>query len=214
MADLDRAEDQPHNEAEALLPWYATGQIDERDRALVEEHLQSCVQCQQQLFLERRVIDEYGTLIPQVENGWNRLRANIETPEPHQRPPLLQPLIEMWRGLVRPPVMGLVAAQAVFLLVGAGLLVSLERPQPAQYHALSSTPASAAANIIVMFQGNATEQQMRDALNSSGASLVGGPTTADAYLLHVDAKTRPVAIARLQSDRSVTLAQPIDGQTG
>jgi hypothetical protein len=68
--------------------------------------------------------------------------------------------------------------------------------------------------MIVMFQGNTTEQQMRHALNASGASLVGGPTEADAYLLHVRANERARAIASLQSDRHVTLAQPIDGTAG
>lgn len=213
MADLHCADDQPH-EAEALLPWYATGQLDGRDRALVEDHLQSCLHCQQQLFLERRLIDEYGTLVPQVENGWSRLRAGLDVaPEP-KRPPLLQPLSDFWHSLTRPPVMGLVAAQAVLLLIGGGLLLSVQRPQAAQYHALSSAPAPAAADVIVMFQENATEEQISHALNASGASLVGGPTAADAYLLHVDQKNRSAAVARLQSDRHVTLAQPIDGSDG
>jgi anti-sigma factor RsiW len=214
MADLHSADDQPHDDAEALLPWYATGQLEPRDRALVEDHLQSCVQCQQQLFLERRLIDEYGTLVPQVENGWSRLRATLDLGTKPKRPPLFQPLGDFWRSLTRPPVMGLVAAQAVFVLVGAGLLMSLERPQPAQYHALGSTPAPATADVIVMFQPSTTEQQMRSALQDSGASLVGGPTVADAYLLHVDQGQRPAALAKLRRDRQITMAQPIDGSTG
>jgi len=215
MANFPGANEQPHDEAEALLPWYATGQLDARDRAIVENHLQDCAQCQQQLFVERRIVDEFGTLVPQVENGWVKLRASIKAPVQSQRPPLFQPLVKMWRGAVtRPPVMGLVAAQALFLLIGGGVLLSLERPQVTQYHALGSAPAPAQANMIVMFQENTTEQQMRDALEASGASLVGGPTAADAYLLHVEANGRTRAIASLQSDRHVTLAQPIDGSTG
>jgi hypothetical protein len=208
------ADVQPHDEAEALLPWYATGQLDSNDRALVENHLQDCVQCRQQLFLERRMVDEFGTLVPQVENGWAKLRAAIDTPAQSRRPPLLQPLTDLWRAVTRPPVMGLVAAQAAFLLIGGTIFLSLERPQTAQYHALSSGSAPAQANMIVMFQGNTTEQQMRDALNASGASLVGGPTAADAYLLYVQPNERPHAIATLQSDRHITLAQPIDGSAG
>ena len=208
------AGEQPHDEAEALLPWYATGQLDAHDGAIVENHLQSCLQCKQQLFLERRMIDEFGTLVPQVENGWAKLRGTIVVPAQSRRAPLLQPLADMWRAATRPPVMGLVAAQAVFLLIAGSVFLSLQRPQAAQYHALSSGAAPPQANMIVMFQGNATEQQMRDALKSSGASLVGGPTAADAYLLHVQPNERPRAIASLQSDRHVTLAQPIDGSSG
>jgi len=214
MADLPGADERPHDEAEALLPWYATGQLDERDRAIVEDHLQGCVQCQQQLFVERRIVDEFGTLVPQVENGWAKLRSSIGAPAQPVRAPLFQPLVEMWRAVTRPPVMGLVAAQAVFLLIAGSVFVSLQRPPAAQYHALYSGSAPAQANMIVMFQGETTEQQMRHALNASGASLVGGPTDADAYLLHVEAKDRARAIASLQSDRHVTLAQPIDGPAG
>lgn len=214
MPDLPCAEDQPHDEAEALLPWYATGQLDARDQAIVEDHLQGCVQCQQQLFLERRIVDEFGTLVPQVENGWAKLHARINAPAKVSRPPLLQPLIDMWRAITRPPVIGLVATQALLLLVAGSIFFSLHRPQAAQYHALSSGSSPAEANMIVMFQGNTTEQQMREALDASGASLVGGPTAADAYLLHVAGNQRSNALASLQSDRHVTLAQPIDGSAG
>ena len=214
MADLPGLDERPHDEAEALLPWYATGKLDERDRARVEDHLRSCVQCQQQLFLERRIIDEYGTLVPQVENGWAQLRAKLGAPTKPLRPPLFQPLVDIWQWLARPPVIGFAAAQAAILVIGGGVFLSIERPQAAQYHALGSVPAPSTANVIVMFQANATEEQMRDALNASGASLVGGPTAADAYLLHVAANQRTNAIAKLQSDRHVSLAQPIDGPLG
>lgn len=211
MKDLPISGDRPHDEAEALLPWYMTGQLDDDDRARVEEHLQSCVQCQQQVFAERRLIDEFRSLTPQVDNGWARLRAQIHAPEPRGAT-LLDSLTEVWRALTRPPVMGFVAAQAVFLLLGASLIVALDRPAVApQYRALGSTPAPASANVIVMFQPGATEQQISTALQASGASLVGGPTSADAYLLHVAPGRRSVALARLHSDRQVTMAQPIDG---
>ena len=62
-----------------------------------------------------------------------------------------------------------------------------------------------------MFKPDAREADMRAALAASGASLVGGPTDADAYLLHVPAGARPSALAKLGADRNVTLAQPIDG---
>ena len=45
MADPIMPWDKPHDEAEALLPWYATGQLDERDRARVEKHLSACTDC-------------------------------------------------------------------------------------------------------------------------------------------------------------------------
>jgi hypothetical protein len=52
---------------------------------------------------------------------------------------------------------------------------------------------------------------MRGALGAAGASIVGGPTSADAYLLHVAPAGRQNSLARLQADANVQLAQPIDG---
>lgn len=207
-------EDTPHHPAEALLPWYVTGQLGDDDRARVEDHLQSCVECQQQLFVERRLIDEFRSMTPNVENGWARLRSRLDRPAPSQPPKPVQAIREIWNALARPPVMAFVAAQAVFLMLGAGLVLSLNRPVTPAYHALGSARAPAAANVIVLFRPSATESDIRAALRVSDASLVGGPTDADAYLLHVPAAVRAKAVATLQGSKQVEMAQPIDGGTG
>jgi hypothetical protein len=49
------------------------------------------------------------------------------------------------------------------------------------------------------------------ALRASGSQLVGGPTEAGAYLLHVPAQRRAAAVAQLQADKDIQMAQPIDG---
>src|SRR5215213_7461012 len=68
----------PHDQAEELLPWYATGQLEGADRARVEAHLASCARCQRRLGLERVLLDQVRALAPEVEGGWARLRARIE----------------------------------------------------------------------------------------------------------------------------------------
>ena len=108
----------------------------------------------------------------------------------------------------QPAVAMLAAAQVGFLVLSAGILLSLSRPT---YHALASPPPPAAANVIVIFRADATEEDIRDALKASGASIVGGPTAADAYLLRVSASQRPQALSRLRSDDDVQMAEPIDG---
>ena len=44
-----------HDDACALLPWYATGRLDAEDVARVEAHLPTCTQCQADLIAERRL---------------------------------------------------------------------------------------------------------------------------------------------------------------
>jgi hypothetical protein len=62
-----------------------------------------------------------------------------------------------------------------------------------------------------MFRADTTEAQMRTLLRANGASLAGGPTSTDAYLLRVPPRSRTAVLAKLRSDGHVVLAQPIDG---
>jgi anti-sigma-K factor RskA len=197
----------PHDEAEELLPWYATGQLDAADRALVERHLLSCGNCREQLAVERRLIDEFQAMAPEVESGWARLRGRIDTPARVARPPR-RPFAELWAFLTRPAVAAIAVAQLAFVVIAGGALLSLSRPA---YHVLGSAPVPADANVIVIFDADTTEGEMRGALGAAGASIVGGPTSADAYLLHVAPAGRQNSLARLQADANVQLAQPIDG---
>lgn len=212
IAGPDFMEREPHGEAEELLPWYANGQLDEADRAKVDEHLSSCAHCRHQLALERRLIDEFRAMTLEVESGWTRLRKRIETPTfvPAEtfKPRRSKPVAGVGAFFSRPAVAMLAAAQLAFVVIAGGALLSLSQPA---YHTLGSAPAPAAANVIVMFRANATEQGIRDSLRSAGATIVDGPTPANAYLLHVGPRQRQLALARLQSDKIVQMAQAIDG---
>lgn len=214
MTRPDTTERTPHDAAEELLPWYANGQLDDADRAIVDAHLSSCAYCRQQLALERCLIDEFQAIVPEVESGWARLRRRIETPVPDRAPvrtfapPRPNWLAEAWAFLTRPAVAALATAQLAFVIVAGSALLSLSRPV---YHVLGSAPPPAAGNVIVMFRAGATEQEIRDVLRSAGASIVEGPTPANAYLLHVAAQRRDFAVGRLTANRSVQMAQPIDG---
>ncbi len=199
--------DQPHDQAEELLPWYATGQLDAADRALVEKHLASCARCERQLAAERALIHEFQGLTPEIDTAWAKLRGRIVN-QPRSRPGIGAALAELWELLKRPAVAALATAQVAFLAIGATILQWSSQPT---YVALGSAPVAASANVIVMFRPEVREAELRGALESSGASLVGGPTEADAYLLHVPPNARPAAVEKLQKNANVTLAQPIDG---
>ena len=207
MADPSLSERGPHDEAEELLPWYATGQLEAAERARVESHLYACASCREQLAIERRCIDEFQATSPEVESGWARLRARVQPPRPAapSRPTFIEDLMALIR---RPAFATLAAAQLAFVVVSGATLMSLSRPE---YRTLSSAPAPANGNVIVIFRPDATERGVRSALHSADAAIVGGPTDADAYLLHVDPQQREVALNRLRADDLVQMAQPIDG---
>jgi hypothetical protein len=198
-----------HEQAETLLPWYATGQLDAADRTLVEAHLSFCARCQAELKEERRLIDEYRSLAPEVDTSWAHLKARLE-PRRVSRPSLGRALQEIWNMFSRPAVAVLATAQLAFLLIAGVIFLSISRPGPT-YRTLGASEAPRTANVIVIFRPDATEEDMRDALRTSGGTLVGGPTGADAYLVNVPPNRRASALASLQSDENVRMAEPIDG---
>jgi anti-sigma factor RsiW len=203
--------DNPHDEAEELLPWYVTGRLDQIDRERVEKHLTDCASCQAQLRLERRLADEYRAYSPQVEASWMRLRKRIEPTLP-KRAPARPATAFGWRSWSRPAVAMAMAAQLAIVALTAGTVRYFAHPDAA-YRALGSAPVSASANAVVMFQPETKEEQLRRLLNASGAELVGGPTDADAYVLHIAPAGRSAALTELRARPEVVMAEPIDGQT-
>ena len=113
--DPQLTEHRSHDEAEELLPWYATGQLDAADRMRVEAHLAACAECRRQLTVERQLMHEFRAMTPEIESGWNRLRARIERPGSVSRG--RSGLAEFWQLLTRPAVAGLVAAQLAFVIL-------------------------------------------------------------------------------------------------
>ena len=207
MPQTSTTELNPHQEAEELLPWYATGQLDASDQDLVEKHLSACAHCRRQLAFEQRMLDEFAELTPEIDSGWARLRRRIESRRSWWDR-VGDEAAAALRTLARPSVAALAAAQLLFVIIAGSVLLSLSRPD---YRALGSGPAPQAANVIAMFRPDTTEAQLRTLLEGNDATLISGPTAADAYLLHVPQQSREAILQRLRADSHVEMAQPIDG---
>lgn len=201
-------EQDSHRETEELLPWYVTGQLDEHEREAVERHLAGCAQCEKQLRLERRLAEEFRASAPDVELGWQRLRNRIEAP-PARRNRKATLASRAWRVATRPAMAVALAAQLVLVVIAGGIGAYVY--QPPAYRVLGAAPVPANANLVVVFRPNTREEQLRRLLDANDASLVGGPTDADAYLLHVPATARAGVVARLQARPEIVMAEPIDG---
>lgn len=207
MNEPNRPDIAPHHEAEDLLPWYITGQLEADDFAIVEDHLSSCAHCRRQLAFERRMADQVAQLTPDVDAGWERLKRHLEPQRERWSSRAQRELASIWQAFNRPAVAAFAFAQLAFVVIAAALLLSLSRPD---YKALGSAPPPQSANVIAMFSPDTTQAELTRLLRSNGAALVDGPTPADAFLLHVAPQSRAATLSHLRADRHVIMAEPID----
>src|SRR5579864_1103033 len=126
MPNPIKTEIQPHHDAEELLPWYVTGQLEGDDLALVEAHLSSCAHCRRQLAFERQMVGEFAGLTPEIDTGWARMRQRLGAPKPlatRKRALVAQgwwhtftsDAAALWESLPRPAVATLAMAQVAFV---------------------------------------------------------------------------------------------------
>jgi len=209
-----------HHAVQALLPWYVKNQLTLADVVTIEAHLATCAPCRAELALERRMSDVLGDLGAQahreeghVEQGLTSLHARIvregavaTAPAPDLNPGRARPLTWTWPSSWTRWVLGAQFATIVWL---AALLVLPAAPAPT-YRALGAPSHAAAGNVVVRFRPDATEREMRLALQAAGARLVDGPTATDAYLLSVPIDRPGQALAELRARTSVLLAESLD----
>jgi anti-sigma factor RsiW len=206
MVDIIRLHSDPHAEVQRLLPWYVNGSLEEPEQAQVEAHLADCAECREDLETEQVLARQIRALPSDVERGWAGLKARALGASPEPARNVSRPLFGR-----RIPVGWAVAAQAASLALLIPILVfTLTREQPL-YRTLGSAPSAASGNLVVIFRPDSPEQTLRTILMQNHARIVDGPTSTDAYVLHVDPAQRTTVLARLRSDPNVSLAQLIDG---
>ena len=207
-----------HDDANALLPWYATGRLDADDRARVEAHLTECPQCQADLATEKRLCAAVAALpagdVPSADAGWEALSAQLKP----RRPTLAARIADIraqWQ--VSAGWLRLAAVAQLVLICGAvgwGLHRPTQSPVQPQYHTLSSGPVAVQGNAVLVFRPDITEAQMRATLRDAHARLVDGPTAADAYIVAIPATERDTTVKALRNSKTVVLAEPVDAGSG
>jgi hypothetical protein len=210
-----------HQAMQALLPWYVTGALEPAEREVVRAHLADCAQCRAELADERRLAPALAELpadnLPDVDSGWAALARQLDREE---EPAASRDHFAAGRRAAGAPASGrmggrrdwmrwAIAAQFAAIVVLGGLAWRGET-STARYHTLSSAQPPLTANLVVMFQPDTSEKAMRDMLRATGARLVDGPTSTDAYLLHVAPGVRTAALQTLRRNPAVSLAQPLD----
>lgn len=193
-----------HGRIQALLPWYARGQLSSDELQEVRQHLATCPACRAEFELESPLRAVLATQAvqppPEASASLARLHARMDAQRGSQPAPA--PARARWM----PWALGL---QSVALASVVGLWVSERaafKPEAAPYVGLSSPAAPASAgDALVIFRPDTPESALRGLLQAQQARIVSGPTEAGAYLLQV----APQGLAGLQASPLVQMAAPL-----
>ena len=212
----------PHQAVDELLPWYANGTLEGEELALVERHLVECARCRQ----EAEALSQFQTAYIDSEiaadpaSSLGKLHHRMNNPKARRRLrwrigsllglPLLRPFAADHSQFRRWASWALVGELAVILVL-AGMLFAGGESQPL-YRTLGAAESSQQemGRLVVVFDPQATEAELRRIVHSSGARIVDGPTVGDAYVLEVPAERQAAALQALRGQRAVSLAERLN----
>lgn len=192
-----------HERAQMLMPWRINGTLDEAEAALFDAHIAECAECRADLASEAALSAGLVSM-PMPELAKQARAAPAEAKwRPARRRRFLARRVSLGWALAG-PVAAAAAVAALFLA-----LPQSGRDVDPDYRLLGSNDP-VAGNVIVMFAPDATERDLRAAIEQAGGRIVDGPTASGAYIVRVGPAERPAALERLRSAGAVVLAEPID----
>lgn len=206
MADIIRLRGSAHEEAQRLLPWLANGTLAPEEVEAIEGHVAECAECRADLAAERELAQAFATMPVDVDGGWASIQQRLEAEQAN----VIRPNA-WWRRRI--PVGWAIASPFAAAAAMALVFINVTPTQPVnpQYRALGAPSALRSANVVVLFESDSRESDMRAALDAADARLVDGPTETGAYLLLVDGNKREQALKSLRDSNAIALAEPIDG---
>lgn len=199
-----------HDEAQRLLPWLVNGTLDTDEREWLLQHLDACSDCQHEL-QEQRALQSAcagdASLAGNVDAGWQRMQRRLAAPT--------RPVTVNWRDswLARwqqaPRWMAWALAAQMALLVALGMVAWW--PQPETYHTLGASSPPATGNLVIVFDPQLSEGELRRLLAASDARIVDGPNDAGAYVLAVPPSRAASVRDALRAAPGVTLVESLTG---
>ena len=196
-----------------LLPWYATGRLDDADAALVEASLADDPALLLQLELAHDECDESllgnEAIGPRPARNADRLLAELERREA----PVASAISALWDRIVSfvcmPPagaVRWAAAAATIVIVAQAGILGTMLVRQPAGYAPASgaTTVSERSAVALVAFVPGASTSAVVDLLAAHDMSILQGPDAGGSFTVRLGPETmsdaaRQEKIAALKS---------------
>jgi hypothetical protein len=223
------AVNQAHEEAQSLLPWLANGSLAGAELERVQSHVKGCAACRTELALLHTLraanVDTAPAADADADAALARLLPQLDAPDAPDGPPL-KPLIQAdsmpipmpaphgWRARIAANDRSWlrVAAAAQFCVIVALGAMLLRSPADPGVHAdaykVLGASAGARHGLVLAFNPETPEREIRRIVLASGARVVGGPTATGAWLLETEAAPAAV-MARLRAEPAVSLAEEL-----
>jgi anti-sigma factor RsiW len=209
-----------HTEAQRLLPWFVNGTLEDEELARIEQHLGECADCRREADGLRQLQTAFTDTMPSTDTTQSFLRLRRRIEASRVRPlPRLTSIRRTWTST--PPWMRwAIAAQSAAIVVLGSLLFVDDRPT-ASYRTLGDAAApdqglasTSPDKLVVVFDPQISEAQMRRLLRASGARIIDGPTDTGAYVLVVPARRAATVREALQAAPGVTLVERLTADDG
>jgi hypothetical protein len=182
MSSLQRSS--VHDEAWLLLPWLANGRLSCEQQVWVDEHVQSCAKCTEELAVQQRLCEGFTapdrvTYAPGP--SFRKLLDKLDSPssvdaeKPESRVRARAGAARLKQALWRPP--GFAWAASFILMVGmtAMIATAYRWSQPA-YVTHSDAAAPARSGVLhISFDRGLTLDEVGQVLQVNGAQMVDGP---------------------------------------
>ncbi len=199
-------------ELDLLLPWYVNGSLKDEEREAVEAYLAQSAEARDEVALltalRQQVKDEKIENSP-GELGLQRLKRDINRSDEQGRAPAetgkVISIASWWRPLA--------VAACLAVVIQAGVLVNLAGGPDGE---VTIAEFAAAPDLQVTFAPTATEQEIREVLQSAGTVIVDGPSALGIYGLRLadpegDKAAIEAALVKLQARGDVvTFAEKKD----
>lgn len=218
----DRGE-RAHQRIWDLLPWYVNGTLPSEERRAVEDHLDACSRCREEVAVcraTREALAETGEVAPSPHPvQLARLLTRVDELESGRG---RRPWLASWKALLVPvnPMRALLAVQLAITALLIGLLVWQQRQPETQplYRTLSApaAPRGDAARVRVVFTETTTEKEIREILLRVHGEIVAGPSVFGTYTIEIPTggETPGSVLAHLRSQPQVRFAEPLPAAEG
>jgi len=197
-----------HVEAWDQIPWLINGSLDEAASVRLQDHLQHCAACREEVRMQRALLQAM-TDAPRVEamppaslqKLWDRIDAGQPAAARRAGPPDMRNPASRYR---------VAAVAALGLLAGAASMFMIQQlggERQGAYRAVSDVTGPVQGDLRVVFDSGMTLQQMQAVLERTGMQITAGPSASGVYTLAGEG-AQP-ALEMLREDPQVRFAEPV-----